>query len=86
MNAREAVGEMITRFGTRVPEMADTDDFVAENYEELRASGMLAAAVPVAFGCALATAPVRRNPIASEEKGRGTESMVNLVEGFKNQA
>jgi alkylation response protein AidB-like acyl-CoA dehydrogenase len=50
MNAREAVGEMIARFGARVPEVTDTDDFVAENYEELRASGMLAAAVPAELG------------------------------------
>ncbi len=50
MNAREAVGEMIARFGARVPEMSDSDDFVAQNYEELRASGMLAAAVPAELG------------------------------------
>jgi len=50
LNAREQVGEMIARFGSRVPELADSDDFVAENYEELRASGMLAAAVPAELG------------------------------------
>ena len=50
MNAREQVGEMIARFGARVPQIADSDDFVAENYEELRACGMLAAAVPAELG------------------------------------
>ena len=50
MNAREQVGEMIARFGSRVPEMADSDDFVVEHYDELRASGMLAAAVPAELG------------------------------------
>jgi len=41
---------MIARFGARVPQLADSDDFVAENYEELRACGMLAAAVPAELG------------------------------------
>jgi alkylation response protein AidB-like acyl-CoA dehydrogenase len=50
MNAREAVGEMSARFGARVQEMADGDEFVASNYEELRASGLLAAGVPCELG------------------------------------
>jgi acyl-CoA dehydrogenase len=50
MNAREAVIEMSARFGARVPGMADGDEFVAANYDELRASGLLAAAVPHELG------------------------------------
>jgi len=50
MNARESVSEMIARFGARAPELEHSDDFVAANYEELRASGMLAAAVPAELG------------------------------------
>src|SRR5688572_18178721 len=50
MNAREAVHEMIGRFGARASELEHSDDFVAANYDELRASGMLAAAVPAELG------------------------------------
>ena len=50
MNAREAVGEMIARFGARAPELEHRDDFVAANYDDLRASGMLAAGVPAELG------------------------------------
>lgn len=50
MNARESVAEMIARFGARAPELEHSDDFVAANYDELRASGMLAAAVPAELG------------------------------------
>ena len=50
MNAREAVHEMIGRFGARVPELEHSDEFAAANYEELRSSGMLAAAVPAELG------------------------------------
>jgi alkylation response protein AidB-like acyl-CoA dehydrogenase len=50
MNARETVVEMSARFGERAPKVAQGDDFVAENFAELRAAGMLAAAVPVEFG------------------------------------
>ena len=50
MNAREAVHEMFGRFGARAPELEHSDDFVAANYEELRTSGMLAAAVPAELG------------------------------------
>ncbi len=50
MNAREAVHEMFGRFGARAAELEHSDDFVAANYDELRASGMLAAAVPAELG------------------------------------
>ncbi|HEX6156262.1 MAG TPA: acyl-CoA dehydrogenase family protein, partial [Burkholderiales bacterium] len=50
MNAREQVHEMIARFGARAAELEHSDDFVAPNYDELRASGMLAAAVPAELG------------------------------------
>jgi alkylation response protein AidB-like acyl-CoA dehydrogenase len=50
MNARETVVEMSARFGERVPQMADSDAFVAANYDELRASGLLAAGVPRELG------------------------------------
>lgn len=50
MNARESVHEMIGRFGARAPELEHSDDFVAANYDELRASGMLAAGVPAELG------------------------------------
>lgn len=50
MNAREAVLEMSARFAARVPALAEGDEFVAANYEELRASGMLAAGVPGELG------------------------------------
>jgi alkylation response protein AidB-like acyl-CoA dehydrogenase len=50
MNAREAVAEMNVRFAERVPETAQGDEFVAENFDELRASGLLAAAVPTELG------------------------------------
>jgi alkylation response protein AidB-like acyl-CoA dehydrogenase len=50
MNARETVAEMSARFGARAPEMAQGDDFVAANFEELRASGLLAAGVPAELG------------------------------------
>jgi alkylation response protein AidB-like acyl-CoA dehydrogenase len=50
MNARETVSEMSARFGARAPEMKDSDDFVAANFEELRASGLLAAGVPAELG------------------------------------
>jgi indole-3-acetate monooxygenase len=50
MNAREAVHEMIARFGARAPELEHSDEFVAANYDELRSSGMLAAAVPAELG------------------------------------
>lgn len=50
MNAREAVMEMSTRFGGRVAGLADGDEFVADNFEELRAGGMLAAGVPRELG------------------------------------
>lgn len=50
MNAREPVSEMIARFGARAPELEHSDDFVAANYEELRSSGLLAAAVPAELG------------------------------------
>jgi alkylation response protein AidB-like acyl-CoA dehydrogenase len=50
MNAREQVHEMIARFAGRAPELEHSDDFVGANYEELRASGMLAAGVPIELG------------------------------------
>lgn len=50
MNAREPVAELSARFGARVAELADSDDFVADNYEDLRASGLLAAGVPRELG------------------------------------
>jgi alkylation response protein AidB-like acyl-CoA dehydrogenase len=50
MNAREPISEMIARFGERAPALEHSDDFVAANYDELRASGMLAAAVPAELG------------------------------------
>lgn len=50
MNAREQVHEMIGRFAERARELEHSDDFVAANYEELRASGMLAAGVPSELG------------------------------------
>lgn len=50
MNARETVSEMIARFGARAPGLEHSDAFVAENYDELRASGMLAAGVPAELG------------------------------------
>jgi len=50
MNAREQVHEMIARFGARAAELEHSDEFVAPNYDELRASGMLAAAVPEELG------------------------------------
>ena len=50
MNAREHVHEMIARFAGRAPELEHSDDFVGANYEELRASGMLAAGVPSELG------------------------------------
>ena len=50
MNARETVAEMSARFGARAPEMADGDEFVAANFDELRASGLLAAGVPTELG------------------------------------
>jgi alkylation response protein AidB-like acyl-CoA dehydrogenase len=50
MNARETVVEMSARFGERAPQQAQGDEFVAENFEELRASGLLAAAVPAELG------------------------------------
>lgn len=50
MNAREQVHEMIARFAGRAPELEHSDDFVGANYEELRASGMLAAGVPSELG------------------------------------
>ena len=50
MNASEPISEMIARFGARAPELEHSDDFVAANYDELRASGMLAAAVPDELG------------------------------------
>jgi alkylation response protein AidB-like acyl-CoA dehydrogenase len=50
MNAREPIAEMSARFAARVAGLADTDDFVAENFEDLRASGLLAAGVPRELG------------------------------------
>ena len=50
MNARETIVEMSARFGERAPQVAQGDDFVAENFAELRAAGMLAAAVPAELG------------------------------------
>lgn len=50
MNARETVVEMSARFGERTPQLAQGDEFVAENFDELRASGLLAAAVPAELG------------------------------------
>ena len=50
MNAREAVHEMVGRFGARASALEHSDDVVAANYDELRASGMLAAAVPAELG------------------------------------
>jgi alkylation response protein AidB-like acyl-CoA dehydrogenase len=50
MNAREPVAELSGRFGARAIDTAEGDDFVAGNYEELRACGLLAAAVPAELG------------------------------------
>jgi acyl-CoA dehydrogenase len=41
---------MIARFGVRAPELEHSDEFVAANYDELKASGMFAAAVPAELG------------------------------------
>jgi alkylation response protein AidB-like acyl-CoA dehydrogenase len=50
MNAREPIAELIARFGARTPELEHTDEFVAANYDDLRSSGLLAAAVPAQLG------------------------------------
>jgi alkylation response protein AidB-like acyl-CoA dehydrogenase len=50
MNAREAVSEIGARCGAREFELADSDDFVASNYDELRGSPLLAAGVPQELG------------------------------------
>jgi alkylation response protein AidB-like acyl-CoA dehydrogenase len=50
MNAREPIAELISRFGARTPELEHTDEFVAANYDDLRSSGLLAAAVPAQLG------------------------------------
>ena len=50
MNAREQIHEMFARFGERGPQLQDSDEFVTANYEELKASGLYAAAVPVELG------------------------------------
>lgn len=50
MNAREQFHEMTGRFAERVPQLEHSDEFVAANYEELKASGLFAAAVPAELG------------------------------------
>jgi alkylation response protein AidB-like acyl-CoA dehydrogenase len=50
MNARETIVEMSARFGERTRQLADGDDFVKENFDELRASGLFAAGVPAELG------------------------------------
>ncbi len=50
MNAREPIAELISRFGARAPELEHSDEFVTANYDELRSSGLLAAAVPAELG------------------------------------
>jgi alkylation response protein AidB-like acyl-CoA dehydrogenase len=50
MNAREPIAELISRFGARAPELEHSDEFVAANYDDLRSSGLLAAAVPAELG------------------------------------
>jgi acyl-CoA dehydrogenase len=50
MNAREQFHEMIARFAERVPQLEQGDEFVAANYEELKAAGLFAAAVPAELG------------------------------------
>jgi alkylation response protein AidB-like acyl-CoA dehydrogenase len=50
MNARESILELGAHFAARVPELADGDEFVAVNFEELRSSGLLAAGVPSELG------------------------------------
>ncbi|HEX7052737.1 MAG TPA: acyl-CoA dehydrogenase family protein [Burkholderiales bacterium] len=50
MNAREPIAELGARFAARAGELAEGDQFVAGNYEELRASGLLAAGVPAELG------------------------------------
>ena len=81
MNARDAVHEMLGRFGARASELEHSDDFVAANYDELRASGMLAAAVPylpwlrLVVG-AVVVADARRVGIARYATGLGTRDIV----------
>ena len=50
MNAREAVTDISVRLAAREAALAHSDDFVASNYDELRASGLLAAGVPQELG------------------------------------
>jgi alkylation response protein AidB-like acyl-CoA dehydrogenase len=44
------VRELSERFATRIGQLDELDEFVAENYAELKASGLVAAAVPQALG------------------------------------
>ena len=54
MNARAdwrtAVAALTPGFAARAAELNDTDDFVADNYRELKESGLLAAGVPQELG------------------------------------
>lgn len=50
MNAREPIAELSARFAARAAELAEGDEFVAENFEDLRAAGLLAAGVPQELG------------------------------------
>jgi len=55
MNARSegwrtTAAALAEQFAARRPDIAESDDFVAANYEELRASGLLAAGVPAELG------------------------------------